>query len=165
MFILLNMSVFVKSSPALKPRTANSTKIALLYAVILVIFAVTQLFTFEEFLVYIQSVNLPFGESLNDAFAPILITAEVLALPFLLRMRLSLAFRYLSLGLGCVAAALWIVLSSWIVLSGVSIDSVGFLGTLVILVPGWWAVSISLSLGILAAWSAWGLWPGKRAAG
>jgi hypothetical protein len=159
------MSIFVKSIPALKPRTANSATISILYAVLLVIFAVTQLFTFEEFLVYIQSVNLPFSDTINYAFAPLLIVAEVFAIPFLLRMRLSPAFRYLSLGLGFVVAILWVFLSSWVVLSGVSVDSIGFLGTLVTLMPGWWAIFISLSLGILAAWSAWGLWPGKRTTG
>jgi hypothetical protein len=156
------MSVFVKSTPAQEPRTANSAKISILYAVILVAFAVTQLFTFEEFLVYIQSVNLPFSEGINYAFVPLLIAAEVFAIPFLLRMRLSLAFRYLSLFLGFVVAIFWVFLSSWVVLSGVSVDSIGFLGTLVPLIPGWWAIFVSLSLGILAAWSAWGLWPGKH---
>lgn len=158
------MSVFVKSTPAPKPRTANSATISILYAVILVVFAVTQLFSFEEFLVYMQSIGLPFSENINYAFAPLLITAEVFAIPFLLRMRLSPAFRYLSLGLGFVVAIFWIFLSSWVVLSGAPVDSIGFLGTLVTLTPGWWAIFISLSLGILATWSAWGLWPGTRTA-
>ena len=156
------MSIFVKSTPAPKPRTANSAKVATLYAALLVIFAVTQLFTFEEFLVYNQSIKLPFSEDFNYAFVPLLIVAEVFALPFLLQMRLSPAFRYLSLALGCVAAGFWIFLSSWIVLLSVPVDSIGFLGTLVALTPGWWAIFFSLSLGVLAVWSAWGLWPGKR---
>lgn len=158
------MSIFAKSTPALEPRTANSVSISILYAVILVSFAVTQLFTFEAFLVYMLSLNLPFSENINYAFAPLLIVAEVFALPFLLRMRLSWAFRYFSLGLGCVAAVLWLFLSSWIVLAGAPVDSVGFFGTLVSLTPGWWAIFISLSLVVLAAWSAWGLWPSKRRA-
>jgi hypothetical protein len=156
------MSFFVKSTPAPKPRTAESAQIAILYAVVLVVFVVTQLFTFEEFLVYIQSVNLPFSEKVNYAFVPLLVAAELFSLPFLLRMRLSPVFRYLSLFLGCVVAGLWIFLSSWIVLSGALVDSIGFLGTLVVITPGWWAIFTSLSLGVLAAWSAWGLWPGQR---
>jgi len=158
------MSFFVQSTPAPTPRSADSAKIAILYAIILVVFAVAQLFTFEEFLVFIQSTNLPFGESLSYAFAPLLIVAEVFALPYLLRMRLSPAFRYISLFLGCLAASLWIFLSSWIVFTGAAVDTIGFLGTLASLTPGWWAIFISLSLGVLAAWSAWGLWPGQRKA-
>jgi len=156
------MSIFVKSTPAPKPRTANSIKIATFYAAILVVFSVAQLFSFEEFLVYIQLTGLPFSETLNYAFVPVLIVAEVFAIPFLLRMRLSPAFRYVSLFLGCVAAGMWIFLSSWVVLSNAPVDSIGFLGTVVTLIPGWWAIFLSLALGVLAAWSVWGLWPGKR---
>ena len=156
------MSVFVQTTEAPLPRTANSAKVALFYAVVLVAFAVAQLFTFEEFLVYIQSINLPFSESLNYAIAPLLVVAEVFALPYLLRMRLSPAFRFVSLSLGFVVAGLWIFLSSWIVLAASAVDSIGFLGTVVTLTPGWWAIFLSLALGILATWSAWGLWPGKR---
>jgi len=155
------MSFFVQSVPATQPKSAESLKISILYAVILVIFAVTQLFTFEEFMIFIQSVNLPFGESASYVFAPLLIVAEVFALPFLLRMRLSPAFRYVSLLLSCLAAALWIFLSSWIIFTNAPVETIGFLGTLVTLAPGLWALFISLSLAVLATWSAWGLWPGK----
>jgi len=157
------MSIFVKSTPAPAPRTSESAKVSLLYAAILVIFAVAQLFTFEEFVVYMQSVNLPFSDGVNYAVAPLLVVAEVFALPFLLRMRLSPAFRYLSMILSCLAAFMWIFLALRIVLSDNATNSIGFLGTLVTLTPGYWAIFISLSLGILAVWSAYGLWPGKRA--
>lgn len=151
----------MKSTPAPTPRSGDSAKIAILYAAILTVFAVAQLFTFEKFLVYMQSINLPFSEQANYAFVPVLIIAEVFAVPFLLRMQLSPAFRYFSMFLGLLAAALWIFLSFWIVLFGDQVGSVGFLGTVVTLVPGWWAIFLSLSLGTLAVWSSWGLWPGK----
>lgn len=162
--ILVSMSIFVHSTVAPEPRTRDAATISILYAVILVTFAVAQLFTFEEFLPYVQSLHLPFGDKLSYAFAPILVISEVFAIPFLLRMRLSPAFRYLSMGLGVLAAILWIFLSIWINTSGTKVNSVGFLGDVVTLMPGWWAVFLSLSLGILAAWSSWGLWPGKRKA-
>jgi hypothetical protein len=158
------MSIFATSIPAPKPRTADSVKISLLYAVILVAFAVTQLFTFEEFLMYIQSLNLPLSANGAYSIAPVLIFAEVFAIPYLLRMQLSPAFRYVSMFLGLLVAALWLFISFWILTSGVQVSTMGFLGTLVDLTPGWWAVFISLALGVLAVWSAWGLWPGKRTA-
>ncbi len=156
------MSVLVKSTPAPAPRTDTAAKISILYAAILVVMAVAQLFTFEEFLPYIQSLHLPLSTSTIYVLGPLIVISEVFAVPFLLRMWLSLAFRYLSMFLGWMAAGLWLFISFWTVTSSTSVDTVGFLGTVVSLVPGWWAVFISLALGVLAAWSSWGLWPGKR---
>jgi len=160
--ILIGMSIFATALPAKLPRTKDSGKVAIMYAVILVVFAVAQLYTFEEFLPYILSLDLPLGNGLSSAFAPLLIASEVFAVPFLLRMRLSPAFTYFSMGLGWVAALAWIFVSIWLNVGGVSAETVGFLGTVVTLAPGLWAVFISFALGILATWSSWGLWPGKR---
>ena len=156
------MSIFVKAVPAPAPKTKEAKQISIVYAAILVLMAVTQLFTFEEFIVHIQQLNLPVGEFGSYALAPLIVVAEVFAIPFLLRMRLSPAFTYFSMGLGWVAALAWIFVSIWLNIGGVSAETVGFLGTVVTLAPGWWAVFISFALGILATWSSWGLWPGKR---
>ena len=156
------MSVFVQSTPAQEPRSSESKKIAILYACILVVMAVTQLFTFDDFLVYFQSLGLPLSTELTYALLPTLIVAEVFAIPFLLRMRLSPAFRYLSMFFGWLVAVIWILLTFWLASTATQVSTVGFLGTLVDLTPGWWAVFISLSFAVLAAWSSWGLWPGKR---
>ena len=158
------MSIFVTTTPAPKPRTINSLKVSILYAIILTAAAVIMLFNFEDLLVYIQSVNLPFSEGGDYAFLPLMVTAEVFALPFLLRMDLSPAFRYVSMFLGLLSAALWIFLASWVVLSGQSDSSVNYSNNLISFLPGFYAIFITLALGILAIWSAWGLWPGKRTA-
>jgi len=157
------MSVIAQADFPREPKTKDSVKISFFYAVILVAFAVTQLFTFEEFLEYIPTLNLPIDHTASYALAPILIVAEVFALPFLLRMRISIAFRYFSMFLGWVVAGLWLFITVWLAVSSSQAETVGFLGTLVSIMPGWWAVFISLALGILAAWSSWGLWPGKNA--
>ena len=158
------MSIFVTTTPAPKPRTVNSLKVSILYAIILTAAAVIMLFNFEDLLVYIQSINLPFGEGINYAFLPLMVVAEVFALPFLLRMDLSPAFRYVSMFLGLLAAALWIFLAGWVVLSGQTDSSVNYSNNLISFLPGFYAIFITLAIGILAIWSAWGLWPGKRTA-
>ncbi len=156
------MSLLVKTTVAPLPRTDDTMKIAILYAAILVVMAVAQLFTFEEFLIYFQSLNLPLNDSLTYALAPILVISEVFAIPFLLRMSVSPAFRYLSMFLGWVVAALWLFISIWLVVSHSQAETVGFLGTVANLSPGPWAIFISIALGVLATWASWGLWPGKR---
>jgi len=156
------MSFFVKTTVAPKPRTINSWKVSILYAIILTAAAVIQLFNFEDFLLYIQSLNFPFGSGLNYAFLPLMVVAQVFALPYLLRMDLSPLFRYVSLYLGLLAAVLWIFLAFWVVLSGAPDVSTQSTGSLMSILPGFYAIFITLALGVLAIWSAWGLWPGKR---
>jgi hypothetical protein len=156
------MSILAKVTPAPKARSENVIKISIFYAGILTVFIVTQLFTFDAFIELIPSYNLPVSETLAYALAPIIVASELFALPFLLRMNLSVAFRWVSMVLGWLVPVLWLLISAWVVMTQPAVESIGFLGTLVELVPGWWAVLVSFALGILAAWSAWGLWPGRR---
>lgn len=156
------MSFFVKTTIAPTPRTRDSLKVSIFFAALLVVMALTQLFTFEDFLVHIQSLGLPLGEAMTYALGPLIVISEVFAIPFLLRMSLSPAFRYVSMLLGWLVAGIWLFISLWLAVTNSHAETVGFLGTLVNSPPGWWAVFISFALVILAAWSSWGLWPGKR---
>lgn len=156
------MSIFVKTTIAPKPRTKEAKQVSLFYAGVLVVFVVTQLFTFDTFIELIPAFNLPLGPMMTFALAPLLVASELFAIPFLLRMQLSVAFRWLSMMLGWLVAGIWIGITAWVAGTEPAVATIGFLGTLVDLVPGWWAVFISFALGILAIWSSWGLWPGLR---
>lgn len=156
------MSILPTPTPAPKPKTDLSKQIALIYAALLVIMAVTQLFSFEDFLNLVPSFNLPLPLALQHAMAPLLVASEVFALPFLLRMYLSPAFRWFSMFLGWLVAALWLFISIWVVSTGQSVETIGFIGTVATLMPGGWAICMSIALGILAAWASWGLWPGNK---
>lgn len=156
------MRFFVTPTLAQKPRTKESWQISLLYAGILLVFAVTQLFTFDTFLTFIYDLNSPLPAQGAIALPAVIVVCEVLALPFMLRMTLSPAFRFISMGCSWLVAGLWLFVSVWVIQYGFTSGSIGFLGTLVKLTPGYWAVAIALALGVLSAWSSWGLWPGKR---
>lgn len=156
------MSVFVKPTTAAPARTDAARQIALLYAGILVLFLVAQLFTFEEFLELIPSFNLPVG-ALMYGLAPLIVVAELFALPFLLRMSMSPALRWVSMVCGWVAAAAWVGISWWVVGTQPGASTVGFLGAVGDLSPGWWAILVAIAMVILAVWASWGLWPGARA--
>lgn len=157
------MSIFPKAAAAPVAKTKETKQIALLYAGILVVFSLAQLFTFDEFVEFIPSLGLPVGVAMTFALAPTIVAAEVFAIPFLLRMRLSIGFRWFSMMLGWLVAALWVFIALSVVTRGIEVETIGFLGTAVNLPPGWWAVMVALALGILATWSSWGLWPGKQA--
>ncbi len=159
----MSMTFFVKATPAPEPRSKQAWQIAIAYAVVLVAMAVAQLFSFEEFLTLLTNFNLPLGVLGAYLLASALVICEVFALPFLLRMSLSKAFRWVSMVCGWLVAAIWLKLSLWVLIMRPDVDTVGFLGTVVSLTPGWWAVLVSLALAVVAIWASWGLWPGKRA--
>lgn len=156
------MSILPKASTATPAKTNESKQVAVVYAVILVVFALAQLYTFDEFIGLIPSLGLPISEGVAYALAPIIVAAEVFALPFLLRMKLSIGFRWFSMVMGWLVAALWLFITLSVAVHGTGAETIGFLGTAVNLIPGWSTVMVALAMGILAAWASWGLWPAKR---
>ena len=157
-----SMSIFVHTMRAPKAKTKDVRRVAILYAIILVVMAVAQLFSFDEFSQLFNSFGLPGGMQYAYFLAAFVVTAEVFALPFLLRMPLSPAFRWVSMVCGWLVAAIWLEVTVWLAFhEGIS-NNVGFLGTVTDILPGVWAVFITIALGILAAWASWGMWPRKK---
>lgn len=156
------MSFIVKATSAPKPKTSDVTKVALLYAGVLVVIAALQLFSFEGTLGVFESFWIPGGRPIAHLLAAFVITAEVFALPFLFRMKLSPLARRISMVLGWVVPAIWLSISLWLIVTVNAVSNIGLLGTVVHMLPGWWMVCLSLALGILAAWSSWGMWPFPR---
>lgn len=156
------MSILAKPTAAPNPRSKDASLIAMLYAIILGVMAVTQLFTFEHFLELLSTFTLPLGGEITYLIGALIVVTEIFALPFLLRMPLSKTFRWVSMVCGWLAPLIWIKLTLWLVIAEPLVDNVGLLGTTVGLLPGWWAVMVAAALAILAGWASWGLWPGKR---
>ena len=161
-----SMTFFRKPTPAPKPQSKESVSMSNLYAGLIVVMVVAQLFSFEAFLELFASFELPGGTPFAYALASTLIAAQVFALPFLLRMATSPAFRWFSLFSAGLVADIWLFVTIWLAIFTPSVATVGFLGTLVNLEPGIWSLFIAIAFGILAIWAAWGLWPlqTKRAA-
>ncbi|NCO10611.1 hypothetical protein GW746_01950 [Candidatus Saccharibacteria bacterium] len=155
------MSIFAEATAAKKPRTPRSLVISRLLAGLLVVMATAQLFEFEGFLSLLSTFGLPMSMLAAYILAGIIVVSEVFALPFLLQLPLSTAFRWVSMVCSWAVAGLWLVVSVWIIVSGSTIESIGMLGT-VLMTPVWWAVFMSIALGILGGWASWGLWPGRR---
>lgn len=134
------------------PRTKESAAIAVALAVLLTGMVVAQLFSFEEFVSLFADV--PGGM----VFPAIIVALEIAALPFLLRMKLSSGFRVFSLLSGWAMIGYWLIMAI-MTLGGTSENQIGFLGTVVELQPGIWAVFVVGALGVLMAWASWGLLP------
>jgi len=153
------MIILPKASAPILPKTKDAPIIALMYASIIVVLVVAQLFSFDKFLTIVESYWLPGGVVFAHFLAAYLVIVEVFALPFLLRMRVSLAMRVVSMGCGWLVALIWLGISLWLVISTNAVGNIGFVGSVVALAPGWWAVFISIALGTLSAWASWGMWP------
>lgn len=151
---------FARAQTAAPARSRYAALIAVAYAAVLTLFVVAQLFHFETFPSVLSELGLPVQEAFVFVLAPLIVVAELFAIPFLLRMKVSHGFRWFSMLLGWLVAVLWMSLSVWAVVNQSS--NVGFLGATIALEPGWWAVSFSGVLAVMAAWSSWGLWPSTR---
>lgn len=124
------------------------------YAAILAVMALLQLFHFEEFLVIIQSYNI--WNSPGDAalFATGIVVMEIFALPYLLRMRLSVAFRALSVIFSVVVPILW--LYAVVLLFGTATPT-GLLGDKIVVYATGWSLTYAIILLAVAIKAAWAL--------
>jgi len=150
----------VSATPSQVPKTKNAGVISLLYATIIIILLVAQLFTFEDFPALLAALGLPGGEMCGHITAVVLVIFELLALPFLLRMYLSPAFRIVSMIAGWLTAGTLLFLTIWE--SGGHTSNSILLGATVPLPTGAWNICMSLALCVLATWASWGLWPFGR---
>jgi hypothetical protein len=156
------MNIFVKATAPPALRTERIQSIAWLYAGVLSVMAVGQLFGFEKFIPLIENYQLPGGVGTATLVAGVIVTAEVFALPFLLRLRLSPAMCAVSMAAGIVSATIWLKLALWANIADTAVQNIGFLGNKVTVPVGWWAVLFAAALVTLAVWAVWGMWPGSR---
>ncbi len=153
------MSIITRATPAKPAKTSDAQKVIYAYTFILIVFVLCQLFTYDDFLKLLEGFFTSGSAPIANILGSIIVTFELLALPFLLGMRLSHLMRVVSMVLGWLVPTIWLLLSIWINVTPNNINSICFLGALVDIIPGWWAVAVSLALAILAIWSSWGLWP------
>jgi hypothetical protein len=144
---------------ASKPRSESAKIAGWVYTAILVVMALGQLYAFEKFIPLVAEYGLPGGESTATLYASLIVILEVLALPYLLRMRVSPLFRWMSLVCSVAIAGVWIKLALWAHYTDAVVENSGLLGTKVNVPVG--AVSLLASVGLLALalYCAWGLWP------
>jgi hypothetical protein len=156
------MNFFVSATPAPQPKTENVSKVALLFGGLILAMTIAQLFHFEKFIPLIEGFDLPGGELTAHLFAASIVTLEVASLPFLLRMYLSPAMRFVSMISGWIVVIFWLFVQIYLNLQHSSIENSGLLGVAVPIETGWWVVFMLAGFGILLAWASWGMWPLER---
>ncbi len=153
------MSVLPKATPRPSPDSRMGVIVPTAVAALFVVLLVAQLFTFDTFIEIIPGLGLPLGSKLVFLVAPLLVVCELFALPFLLRMAISPAFRWLSMICGWAVAGGWLVISVWPLANGTVAANVGIVGTVFSLPAGAASIALSCVLGAGVAWSSWLLWP------
>lgn len=157
------MTVFVKPSIAPQPRNLLVRFLSVGLAGVFVIMALAQLFTFDELVEVIPALGLPLAGGFEYALIPLIVAAEVFALPFLLTMTVSVAFRWLSMFCGWFVAAAWVIISGYLLVNSMDVVNTGIVG-MVVEVGGVATFIVGLALTVLVAWASWGLWPARSRA-
>lgn len=149
--------------PANPPRSTAGRNIAWVYAAVLTLMAVGQLFSFEKFIPLIKDYELFSNPDSAMITASVIVICEVFALPFLLRMPLSPMMRIVSFVCSLLAAGIWMWLALVSASSiGMQENGMGMFGVKLAVPAGGVAILLSLAIGILAIWSAVGLLPAPK---
>jgi len=152
----------IMALPADAPRSIIARNVAWVYATVLTCMAIGQLFSFEKFIPLVKEYQLPGGLGTATLVAGLIVVTEVFALPFLLRMRLSLLMRWVSLACSLMVPILWIVLSVTVLVVDGGPTNSGLLGTKLSVPAGWLQLVASIVLAGLAGFSFAGLRPSKK---
>ena len=130
------------------------------------VLAVAQMVSFEDFVEALRSYNLG-SERLTVAVAVAVITLEVFAVPFLFRLSLSPAARFVSALFALLLPLAWTVLTVHAFLAGVSPRNAGYfgeflpvhVGALALVLDLLWATAVVLSFDAIGGMKA--LQPGR----
>lgn len=150
------------ASKAPVPRSEEVKVVAWLYVAILVIMAISQLFAFEDLIPLMATYSLPGGYGSAVLASCMIVLTEIFAVPFLLRMPLSVLMRWVGLVCSVLVPVFWLKLIAWSYINGIEIGNSGFLGTKVVLPVNSIMVCVSVALLAIAIWVAWGLWPARK---
>lgn len=132
---------FAKVTNAPKPRVKMAQNVAIIYAVLLVLIALLQLFKFEDFSIVFSGRGSSIAEDWSVFIASTIVFIEVFSLPSLLRMPLSRLFRGMSYVFAVAVPVFWLVVCATGVLSPFNLG----------------AMIVSALLLVLAVYSVYGL--------
>ncbi len=155
----MKLAYAVKAQP---PRSQSVKVIAWVYAAVLTVMVVGQLFAFEDFIPLIANYWLPGGNGTASLVGCLIVVTEVFAIPYLLRMPLSPLMRWTSMICGLIVPTIWIKLAITALVTDNALTNSGMLGTKVSIHAGAMQLVFSLLIAVLAIWSAWGLWPARK---
>ena len=149
----------VRATQPPKPKNNYVVKLGIGLAGVLTFMAVSQLFQFDEFDIIISS-NEPLAAIINSSIIVALVTsAEIFALPFLLRMRISPALRVFSMFLGWSVALFWLYRAILLPVVTGDVIEVGLLGSILSDIPQLIYSIVATLIAIAVLIVTIGMWP------
>ena len=152
----------VVALPAPKPRSVIARNTAWVYAGVLTVMAVGQLFAFEKFIPFMTDADAIGFQVTTPIVLFVLVIAEVFALPFLLRMNLSPLMRWCSLVCSLFVPVVWFVISARIFVTFMFSPAQGWIFGTAVPIPIAYQTVFALVLLCVAIYVTYGLWPGKK---
>jgi len=154
--------VFAQVTKAQKPQSTAVKIGAWLYAGTLTVMVMAQLFEFEKLVPLFHDMAFPGGDGTGSLLICLIVFAEVFAIPFLLRMPLSILMRQCSVVLGILVPLAWLGVAFWVLhVYPTATMNGGILGTKVSVTPGL-QIAFALVLLIAALWLSQGLQPRRK---
>lgn len=155
--------VFAQVQTAQKPRSQSAQIVAWVYAGVLILVSMAQLFEFENFVPLFRDMAFPGGDGTGTLLACLIVFMQVFSIPYLLRMPLSVAMRWCGLAFSLLVPIMWLGIAVW-VLTGApdSAMNAGLLGTKIMDITAVQQIIGAVVLFTLAVWSAYGLWPHSK---
>ena len=139
----------VRVSLAVQARKEWATLIALMYAGVLTVMSLLQLYGLEAFIPIIQDYWLPGGAGVATVVACMVIVLQIVSLPYLLRMRVSMYMRRLGRACAILVPIVWLCLALYAVVEGHMLHNSGIAGEKIAVaagVPQFVVVGILLAL-------------------
>lgn len=136
-----------------KLRTKQGPMLGWIAAVILIVSSLVHLFRIDTFVPEL-SLALGSNQTLTLWIASILVSMEVFALPFLMRMRLSTLAQYVSGAFAVVVPLVWLLISIWTFGSN---SSTAQLGEFVSLPSSWVLIVVNLVWLTFSYYTIWAL--------
>lgn len=149
----MKQKILVDATVAPRPRKPYARIVASIAAGILIAMAATQLFSFDKFIELLDSYWLPGAN--GAVLGAVIVSLEVLALPYLLQMALSPAARLVSMIGGWLITMLWLGLGFFLQTTTHALESTGHLGTVIDTPPGMWTIFFAVGLLMLIVTSDW----------
>jgi hypothetical protein len=153
------MSFFVQPTNPPTPKNVSVWYAGIALAAIFILLAVSQLYSYEDYPDVIASLGLYGGRFSASLYAALFVVGEVVAVPFLLSMRLSYAMRIVSMMAGWGVVAAWAFISVFTTVTTNAITNIGVLGATIPVAPEWWMVVVWIVIVMICAWISWGMWP------
>lgn len=124
---------------------------------VLIVMASLQLIAYEKFVPIIQNYHLFDNPSTSQIFSAFIIITEVMAMPFLLRMRVSPLLRSLSAGCLVLTVLWWLTLGIYGTFIDSSITKTGLLGGFLSSTSSFIVLAFAILLAVVSVMVIWRL--------